>query len=42
MVDKPGMGAVQGRETPRLYHVDVIGHHRKQSLSYTDLENRLA
>ena len=37
MVDKPGMGAVQGRA---FYHVDVIGHHQ-QTLSYTDLENRL-
>ncbi|MFL6500811.1 MAG: ester cyclase [Candidatus Udaeobacter sp.] len=25
-----------------FYHVDVIGHHRQQTLSYTDLENRLA
>ena len=32
------MGAVQGRA---FYHVDVIGHHQ-QTLSYTDLENRLA
>src|SRR3954462_7145736 len=26
----------------KFYHADVIGHHRQQTLSYTDLENRLA
>src|SRR5213080_4125047 len=25
-----------------LYHADVTGHHRQQTLRYTDLENRLA
>jgi predicted ester cyclase len=25
-----------------FYHADVIGHHRQQTLSYRDLENRLA
>ena len=27
---------------PEFYHPDVVGHHRRQTLSYKDLENRLA
>ena len=25
-----------------FYHPDVVGHHRRQTLNYKDLENRLA
>jgi len=34
--------AFKAEKLHEFYHVDVIGHHRQQTLSYADLVNRLA